>query len=330
MAERLPPKAAERFHRLLDAHETFGGAYGSAAEAYRDARATRERLDNRVREVERTEAGRHDAPGDPPYASPVGLAQQERDRAKAEEDRAMRRRDQIAAQRPADYRPLIDWVRALPPGTVIVDRQTPPPALPKGRSFTEAVGEARERVEQIRADIHQAEAAPLPSAIVKERARAEIAALAARGAPGVAAMVDYGERIRWPEAPVRMVGEVVVRGDAPDVLGLLAWLFKDQLAERLDELVDEASDDTSALSPADRNRRVAELQSELLEAERLEVALIDAAAEAGIPISYRRDVAPQALLAVSIGPEAQEVPAPPAPSGFRRLLPGRGKAQSAA
>ena len=53
----------------------------------------------------------------------------------------------------------------------------------------------------------------------------------------------------------------VVGWQQPDVLALVAYLFKEQIVAKLDEEIVNEADDDDALSHEERERRAAEVQS---------------------------------------------------------------------
>ena len=91
----------------------------------------------------------------------------------------------------------------------------------------------RERIAEIKADIHTVQSAAIPSKIVKARLRAEIKALAGRGALDVGPCIEIGAPLQWPMQPVR--GEIFgmtadgsaggfTQHEIPDALALFCWL----------------------------------------------------------------------------------------------------------
>ncbi|MER9529580.1 hypothetical protein NKI89_07175 [Mesorhizobium sp. M0309] len=175
----------------------------------------------------------------------------------------------------------------------------------KLRKFASAEA-ARAEIANIKAALDAAYSAPCRSSDVKATVRAQVAALAARGAPNVQAAINHGQEVIWPKAAVHV--EQYVAPDAarahivaksPDTLGLLAWCFKDQLIAALDAEIDKTSDDTGALSEDDRNTKITQLTDDLLAAERAEVQLVDAAG-----LDHRQDVDARALLGID-GPEGE-------------------------
>lgn len=173
----------------------------------------------------------------------------------------------------------------------------------------EGLGKQREAVAQLKAELRRVQAAPLPSSTAKDLARRQLAELAKRARPNVAELVEAGGAIRWPnyhESFSTLGIDTATRGaiPLPNVNGLLAWLMPDALAAALDAEIDAVADDTAAMEPAQRETREARLLDEILEAERVEEALIVACEAAGIVAERRPDASPLAILAVSI--EVQE------------------------
>jgi hypothetical protein len=94
--------------------------------------------------------------------------------------------------------------------------------------------------------------------------------------------------------------------NAPDVLGLLAWLFHDQLIAALDIEISAMADDDHALDDQQRSATEALLLSERLATERIEEALIEAAEAEGRNVVRRPNADPRAILGLS-----SALPAPP-------------------
>src|SRR5207253_2358032 len=88
--------------------------------------------------------------------------------------------------------------------------------------------------------------------------------------------------------------------DAPDVLGLITWLMKDQLIARVEAQIDELADDENALDDAARVRREGDLLAEILVTERLEEATIEAFAADGLSVPRRDDADFRAVLGITV------------------------------
>ena len=94
------------------------------------------------------------------------------------------------------------WLRDKPPNTIIEDAPEPKVALQKGESLLDAIEHLRRRTRELRADLHRAELAPMPSSHAKQRMRAQVEALAQ--APNVSMLIEHADgKILWPMANLR-------------------------------------------------------------------------------------------------------------------------------
>ena len=195
------------------------------------------------------------------------------------------------------------WLRdGKPLNTVLEDHEVPPPALQKGESLVEGVERYRRRARELQADLARIAAAPMPASYARERMRQEVETLVQLGAPVVSQLIEHADgKLVWPSAALRStVYNTEVRSmavaETTDALALVAWLHPDQLIKQLDALIAEESDDAAALSIADRERQTAVVQADLLAAEREECALIRQAQTQGMPVEFRADCHPLAVL----------------------------------
>src|SRR5690606_12300978 len=105
-----------------------------------------------------------------------------------------------------------------------------------------AIDDVREKIATTKADLDAVRAAPLPSAVCKNIATAEIDRLAEAGRIGVQGLVDHGAPLQWPTSSQRAdihatadgaSTRAIVTGfanlKAVDTPPLIAWLFKDAL-----------------------------------------------------------------------------------------------------
>jgi hypothetical protein len=148
---------------------------------------------------------------------------------------------------------------------------------------------------------------PLPAAV--ESAREEIKAVqqrlaAVRGAPPrrsdkQKAINQYLDRLAQQARPkivfdvrgnasVRWADDVITGKD--DVLSLLAFALGPQLSAAFRHVLDAEPERADALAPAEKAKRTAELEAQLLQAEQFEEMLIERAASEGITIDRRPDV----------------------------------------
>jgi hypothetical protein len=311
--DRLPPVARVRFLSWKEeadaAHAAFLPASDAAREANFEAQKARQewariqRRDHhidfyaeRFRDGDRVIEGIH----------PVRVANEERI---ARADAAAARAREIAAEREATFQrakalatSCETWINAT--RNTIVDVESP--ATTKAMTLDRA----RAEISRLKTETRKALTAPLPSTDARSAIKAELDRLAERGRPDLSTVMETGQGIGWSKArfPVSVLGLLAVgdegghasiRGNAaatgPDTLATLAWLFRPALEKALLAEIDDLADDEGALSVEDREARVQAFDAELLAAERIECALVEAEGA-----TYRDDTDPRALLGVEI------------------------------
>lgn len=173
----------------------------------------------------------------------------------------------------------------------------------------------RKDIAELQAEKHAINSAAFPAAEAKARARAEIEMLAERGKPRVTQLIDHGPAagVGWPHlvAKSSIYGmktplpgdEALTADDLPGAhLALIAWLHKDQLIAALDVEITAVAEDDAALSTEQRAVKLAEVDARILDAERIECALVR---NAGGTIDFRENTDPRAVLGVD-GPAPRE------------------------
>ena len=169
----------------------------------------------------------------------------------------------------------------------------PAPKLAKGESLLDAIERIRHRGRELLADANRIRSSPYPSSWAKAQVRAQVAALAQRGAPDVTLLVEHGrDSVTWPmqnlQSAIHNADRAAVGFTAaPDAVALFAWAFRDQLVAALDRAIDEEADDEHALDHGEREKREAEVLADLLMVERSEAALVWAALAQGMPCEHR-------------------------------------------
>jgi hypothetical protein len=230
-------------------------------------------------------------------------------------DRARARQNRLSAET-ADLRQFVQNQERLVvgggPQTEFVG--VIPPA-PKNLTPQHVVDQCREQIARLRAELGRVEVAPLPVYVALQRARDQIAELAKPGEPRVDKLLSRDPRfaaIEFAQANQRFdlygdarpasEGDVLRRlmgyaaGDTSDAVAFVAWLFEPQLQDRFSDLIKKSANQKNALSIEDQQRRLAELQTEIILVERREVQAIELAAETGTRINYRIDTSPKAVL----------------------------------
>jgi hypothetical protein len=174
------------------------------------------------------------------------------------------------------------------------------PAVDAGR-IVDAVQAKRIEIAALRRNIQETIDAPRHSSAAKKVARAQIEELASRGAPDVMPMIESGGSFTFPLLSeiefTPTMGSRYSTAVASDAL--LCWLFKKQMIVAVDAEIDANAMDAEALSDDERARLLALWRPDLLAAERLEEALIEAAAATGQTIARRMDADVRAILGLA-------------------------------
>jgi hypothetical protein len=173
----------------------------------------------------------------------------------------------------------------------------------KGKSNISAeLEKLRDAIARGRADLHRVRSAPLPSAKAKAQATAAIEMLAARGTVDVMGLISHGDPIRWPEvtlrADIHAAADTAVSAigftQSTDALGMLAWVFRDQLINAINKEIDLLANDDEALTDEQRRAREQKLAAEILDLEQKECRLIEQLGD----LSFRPDADPRAILGI--------------------------------
>lgn len=297
---RLPAAAAERLQSLIDEQNDVTAAVRSLRDEEREAKAVLDRLESDL-EIQLAAEGRQIGPD----KSVSQYRQHDRDAGAADLERIQNRRARLTDRRSHLTRNLTEWLGRVPAGAEIAMHPEPVPSLKIGQSFSKAIEAQRDRLAELRADLHRVRSAPTPSATVKARARAQIEALAEAGRPDALRSIERGAALKWPETVITadVIGVVAGAAIVPvhNSVAILAWLLKDQMLARVEAEIDDLADDQGALDDDEKLKREREIRAASLAAERAECDLIWQAAAAGSQLAFRVDAAPEAVLGVVLG-----------------------------
>jgi hypothetical protein len=308
---RLPQRAHAKLVRLRAAQEDSRIVLQNLAERGAQAgelkRAAQSRLDQ-AQSTGRAGITRkltpHELATKPGAQQTVDRLQAEVDAATAENQALSERIDRLRARLSPLPGRLTDWLQSLPPAAVLEEH--PPVSTPTLGKMAPAAAVAaqRDRLAELRADLHQVESAPVPSQLVKAQMRMQVADLVRRGQPSVLPAVEIGRPIEFSVHSLPNVATMEGRIELPDALAIACWIDDGAaLVARLDREIDELSDDDHALDNATRHQQERELLDAILNCERVEEALIEAAEADGMEISRRDDASPLAVLGVAISRE---------------------------
>jgi hypothetical protein len=128
----------------------------------------------------------------------------------------------VADRNRSNEKPIDAVAEGFVPATVTTE------ANPSTAPTVAEINEVRQQIEHLRAEIHTARSAPLPSSEAKRLAREQIEALAATGEPKCLHLIEHGHQVRFPELHVQ--GQVLGGNGGPafsshampNTLGILA------------------------------------------------------------------------------------------------------------
>ncbi|WOH59459.1 hypothetical protein [Bradyrhizobium sp. BWC-3-1] len=165
--------------------------------------------------------------------------------------------------------------------------------LTKGERAAEVLPRLRETSLGLIAERQALVKAPRTSSEVKAAAYAEIDKLADAGLPKTLAMF-HGAGIAWSRHTI-----AEGRYHVPDGVALVAFLMRDQLKTQLSKVIDfNASAFPDAISAGEKAERLAELDSEIEVAERLEAAAVEQVISEGSVAYHRPDCSVLAALSL--------------------------------
>ncbi|MEH2565603.1 hypothetical protein [Bradyrhizobium sp. AZCC 2289] len=123
----------------------------------------------------------------------------------------------------------------------------------KGETLSDGVARYRHRLRELAADLHRVRGSPWPSSVAKAKMREHIEALTAAAAPNCDSAIEHGLPIGFVtkivSAMVRNVeGPAITFVESPDALGLMCFLFRDQIIVRIEQELDALADDGAAMS----------------------------------------------------------------------------------
>lgn len=163
--------------------------------------------------------------------------------------------------------------------------------VPRGTAALEqAVSTIRDEIDRLKGELAKVQRTPVKLDDLHERVRRHVDELAKLGAP--------------PTCNVTASGQVNIDfstvGYSKPPVCYLAWLFPDQMTDRLVEQIEgQHAHRGHAMSIGEKEQQIDDLTATLDKAERKEVILVDAAIEAGLSnITHRANVSIPAFLQV--------------------------------
>lgn len=310
--ERLPVPAGAKLRRMREELEGLRVVERATREKLDEAVAAKHSAEGRIRQLREDLRVLEGGDDHPAMQQALGDLKRAADEVEYRQELIARHSERSRLLGGLLNNNLVPYLRQLPTGALEPGKPTAT-ALRKGERPENGLKRLRIEIDDLRDAIQQVRRAPLPSAEAKALVRVQLEEMRRRSAPDVLALVERGDAVQFPTAPVTLPlvavamaeGAPTIRGDArgeiADATGLLAWLFPDQLQVRLEAEIDARSDDDAALSDDERDARERELRARLLHAERLEEAVICQLEGAGVACPRRLDADARAVLGI-IGP----------------------------
>jgi hypothetical protein len=183
------------------------------------------------------------------------------------------------------------WLRTLPPGTVLEAVPSVHAKPNAGETIVSAVVRIRREIQTCKKDLADARNAPLPVADLKLVAARIVQRMAVRGAPILDTMAGK-LTVQW------WGGDRWTREEE-------AWLDPEKMTKRLEAEIDALDAPENPLTAQEKEKRIEELTAGLIELEKTEISLINLGREQNIEIIYRAETSPACILGVVIVTAAQ-------------------------
>jgi hypothetical protein len=178
----------------------------------------------------------------------------------------------------------------LPPGTTLQPAPRADIKRKNGQTLPEAITDVRGKISELNQQMIAVRSAPMRKSSQREAVIAYVASLAARAKPRIVFDVKGNAKMLWVE-------DMIVQKD--DLVGTLAlFLGPQKIAEVLAHQFEQEAERSDAVTPAERQEKIAELSASTLSLERREAALLE---ENGIDnILPRPEMDPRAFLGVIV------------------------------
>jgi len=183
------------------------------------------------------------------------------------------------------------WVATIGANRQTEDVKLPKVKLAKGETHRDAVDRIRDEIAGALKERLNVQQAGLPLEEMRAQVRKWVSEQARKGRPRVVASHD-GFRVEFDDG----------RGFVPggDWGAVLCWLHEEHMTDELDAIIEAMPAPSLALTPSEKAERLAAVKAKLLELERQEEAVIDAAEKDGQDIPRRPNADPAAILGVVI------------------------------
>lgn len=185
------------------------------------------------------------------------------------------------------------FLNMVKPGTEI--RAVPGPVPKAGSDPVRRVAVIRDEIAALKRARAEVGDSPLSREELVARAKEHVLARAAQGVP-------YGLHTVIPGEPrLRSDRGRSFKNEVEALFSFMCWFRQSDVVEKLTADIDAALEGKDTLTSVERNARLAELDVEILTAERDEEATICAALAQGHNVTRRRDADPRAVLGLEVG-----------------------------
>jgi hypothetical protein len=178
----------------------------------------------------------------------------------------------------------------LPPGTTLQSAPAVDIKLKNGQMPSEAISDVRGKIAELHQQMAAVRSAPMRQSSKREAVIAYVAGLALLAKPRIVFDVHGRAKMQWTEDMICQ---------KHDLVGTLALILGPQkIAEALADQFEQEAERSDAITPAEREQKLAELSASLLRLERYEAALLE---KNGIDnILPRPEMDPRAFLQVIV------------------------------
>ena len=193
------------------------------------------------------------------------------------------------------------WLANLEMGAISISGALRPvnvePHLAKGETVKDALLRARREITNLKHELAQIAAAPLPPDEIRGEIIRQVETLAAQGRPRLG--LEGGRvNLSFPDMPTLGAPGSALTTPAGSVTRMLCWLFGDQIIERLSV----GLDGLTGLTREERSSRSVELEGRLLALEHEEEFWVVQALATRLEVHRRLGASPLALLGLEPAP----------------------------
>lgn len=186
------------------------------------------------------------------------------------------------------------WIDQLPPHVQLEETKAIAPKPLNGQTIAEQLVDVRAKLMALDGELFEVRRAPAPRDEAKAFIKKYVADLVERGKPVI--------RLATGDVAINFGGESQfdTATGINRILAVAAWFDPENMVKRLEAELARMPERDDALSREERAKRIAKLQREIDQQQRLEEAIIERAEAEGVQVSRRPTASPAAILGVRI------------------------------